>query len=315
MRKDFDSVEASYLSHSVSYQDYAQGQRSHDIAQTWLQSNTLNAHRCRRMYALTDPLIALFPDSQWLTIGDGRYGSDAMYLKSKGVSVMATDLCAQLLEEAYQQKLIDQYQSENAEHLSFANDTFDFVYCKESYHHFPRPTIALYEMLRVAKHGVILLEPIDREIIPWYQTVILRFKNSLKKLLNKPVARDFFEEEGNYLYSVSKREFEKIALGLGYSQIVFKGLNDVYLHNMEFTPFDQSQPLVKKWSRKQFLYDCLSKMGLIPYNLLWTALMKTPLSTDAVHALQLRGYEVVTLPQNPYLKQRVTSMQLSAPNT
>jgi SAM-dependent methyltransferase len=40
------------------------------------------------------------------------------------------------------------FQKENAEQLSFEDESFDFVLCKEAYHHFPRPMIALYEMIR-----------------------------------------------------------------------------------------------------------------------------------------------------------------------
>lgn len=48
---------------------------------------------------------------------------------------------------------------ENAEKLSSPNETLDFVLCKESYHHFTRPMLALYEMLRVATKAVVLIEP------------------------------------------------------------------------------------------------------------------------------------------------------------
>lgn len=302
MRKDFDAVEASYISHSTSYEGYGEGETKNDIAKTWLDSDTLNAHRCKKMYQLVDPFIQQFPTAQWLTVGDGRFGCDAIYLKQQGANVTASDLCDKLLIEAHAKGLIDNYSQENAETLSFDDDAFDFVYCKEAYHHFPRPSIALYEMLRVAKQGVVLLEPIDREILPWHQTLFLNLKNLIKKALRKPVARDFFEEDGNYLYSVSKREFEKIALGLGYRHIVFQGINDIYIPNMEFTPFDKSQPLFQKWQKKQALYDRLSKLGLIPYNLLFTAFFKAPLKQGAIMHLKNLNYEVIELPENPYLK-------------
>lgn len=308
MRKDFDSVEASYISHSASYEGYADGEKNNAIAQTWLKNNTVNALRCKQMYQLIDPFIKTFPKAKWLTVGDGRYGSDAIYIKNQGADVVASDLCDKLLIESQAMGYIDAYRKENAEALSFDDNTFDFVYCKEAYHHFPRPSLALYEMLRVAKRGVVLLEPIDRVILPWYQQIILNGKDLIKKCLQKPVARDFFEEEGNYLYSVSRREFEKLALGLGLHHIVFKGINDIYLAGLEFAKPNPSDLLYKKWRRKQKLYDSLSRLGLLPYNLLFTMICKTDLEGTTITTLQQEKYDIMTLPQNPYLKTRIKSL-------
>ncbi|WP_158308790.1 methyltransferase domain-containing protein [Desulfocurvibacter africanus] len=75
---------------------------------------------------------------------------------------------------------IPEYSVENAEKLSFANGSYDYLLCKEAFHHFPRPMIALYEMLRVARKGIVLIEPNDN-------------------------GADGFEECGNYVYSLSRR--------------------------------------------------------------------------------------------------------------
>src|SRR5690606_3411078 len=111
-------------------------------AKAWLRPDTVNAWRLERMYSCAIPLLEAYPDASWLTVGDGRYGLDAMYLRSRGAKALATDISGILLEEAKAQGLIDDYRVENAEHLSFASESFDFVFCKESYHHFPRPMCA-----------------------------------------------------------------------------------------------------------------------------------------------------------------------------
>ena len=36
------------------------------------------------MHEMLVPLIEANPDSKWLTVGDGSYGSDAYFLQSKG---------------------------------------------------------------------------------------------------------------------------------------------------------------------------------------------------------------------------------------
>jgi hypothetical protein len=102
------------------------------------------------------------PELSWVTIGDGRFGLDSIRLQRLGVrSVLPTDIGGALLEAGVQQGLINDYRVENAESLSFSDGSFDMVFCKESYHHFPRPFLALAEMVRVARYAVILVEPRD----------------------------------------------------------------------------------------------------------------------------------------------------------
>ena len=65
--------------------------------------------------------------------------------------MLATSLTDSNLRIAQERGYIDKFQAENAERLSLTDDSFDFILCKESYHHFPRPAIAFYEMVRVAR--------------------------------------------------------------------------------------------------------------------------------------------------------------------
>lgn len=299
----FDFVTASYERHQDSYDDYAKDQTMGGHANTWLKNDNVNAYRCQRLHQLSNPFIELWPQATWATVGDGRYGSDAIYLQSQGVDVTATDISDTLLKESQQLGLIDKYSKENAEQLSFANEQFDFVYCKEAYHHFPRPNIALYEMLRVAKKGVILLEPIDRQITPTHQRLCLGVKDLIKRLVRKPVVTHFYEPDGNYLYAISKRELEKVALGVGLKYMVFKGINDIYLEGIEYAPMEKQNPVYKKMMRKLAIYNTFSKLNLIPYNLLFAAIMKE-LSHKEIEVLLSQGYEVVRLPDNPYLNER-----------
>jgi hypothetical protein len=53
------------------------------------------------------------------------------------------------------------YQKENAERLSLPNHSFELVLVKEGLHHLGRPALGLYEMLRVCRRAVILMEPHD----------------------------------------------------------------------------------------------------------------------------------------------------------
>lgn len=56
------------------------------------------------------------------------------------------------------------YVNQNIEKISFKAKSFDLVFVKEAIHHVPRPILALYEMLRVAKKAVIFIEPAETMI-------------------------------------------------------------------------------------------------------------------------------------------------------
>ncbi|MCX7986598.1 MAG: class I SAM-dependent methyltransferase, partial [Bacteroidales bacterium] len=85
----------------------------------------------------------------------------------------------------------DKYRKENAEQLSVPDNSYDYVSCREALHHFPRPYLALYEMLRVSKKGIIIIEPID---ILAKMPIILFLKNILDIfnpfLINKMQIKD-----------------------------------------------------------------------------------------------------------------------------
>ncbi len=131
------------------------------VADTWLQQlNTLDCWRHGRMHALITHIIKSNPEASWLTVGDGRFGTDGNALLKKGAKkVHCSDISDTLLKIGSERGFINEYSSQNAEALNFLDNAFDFVYCKEAFHHFPRPYIALNEMFRVAKRAVILTEP------------------------------------------------------------------------------------------------------------------------------------------------------------
>ena len=153
--------QVSYQQHQKQFDKYKTGGKEENFAKTWLTSHTVNTWRHDRMYHLLDPIIKTQPQASWVTVGDGRYGTDAKAIIDKGSKALATDISDTLLKEAQEIGFIPDYRQENAEALSFQDAEFDYVFCKESYHHFPRPMLALYEMLRVAQKGVVLIEPND----------------------------------------------------------------------------------------------------------------------------------------------------------
>ena len=47
----------------------------------------------------------------------------------------------------------------DAEQIGLPSDAYDLVIVQDGLHHLPRPTLGLTEMIRVAKHAVIVIEP------------------------------------------------------------------------------------------------------------------------------------------------------------
>ena len=302
MRSIKNFQDKSYKQHSEHLKEYTQYGEKAAHAKTWFEKDTVDAWRHQRMYQVLDPILVTEPQAKWLTVGDGRYGKDAKYITEKGCDALATDISEHLLKEAKDLGYITKYKVQNAESLSFPDSVFDYVFCKESYHHFPRPMLALYEMLRVAKSGVLLIEPNDAYIINGWSAILFRdLKNKMKSFLGKETNKHSFEESGNYVFSISRREIEKVALGLNYKTVAFKGINDAYFPGVEYEKMSDKGPMQKKVIRLINIKNFLCKLGFLDYGALASIIFKKELSKELLQKLVDEGYEVVLLPDNPHI--------------
>jgi ubiquinone/menaquinone biosynthesis C-methylase UbiE len=300
-----------------SYEKHSEHDKAPDFEklETWKSFDTIDAWRHKRMYDSVLPLISADPLSKWLTIGDGRYGSDANYLiRNHVTNVLATSIADTLLKKSKEDGFIAEYKVENAERLSFEDNSFDFVFCKESYHHFPRPMIAFYEMLRVAGTALIIIEPndVNLKLTKESKTVV---KPKRKIQLMKDFIKDIFglkryeyntynpnrfETVGNYIYSTSEREFEKAALGLNLPAVAFKGINDYYDEGVEFQTAMESSPLFTNIKTAIAAMDTDCEKNNKPYNILVSIIFKIIPSENIIHELSKAGFRVDLLPRNPY---------------
>ncbi len=291
--------------------------------QSWLDESTVDAWRHDRMLSMMDPLWEAYPGATWLTIGDGRFAYETRYIlrHDPGADVMTTDISEPIMRQAQERGLIQKYSTENCESLSFSDHKFDFVLCKESYHHFPRPYMALYEMLRVAKLAVVLLEPSDVVLsakhLREYEEIKdghILMKDIVRALLrrmgvipllrrlrgfapddSKPDVACNFEESGNFVYTISERELEKVALGIGMPVVAFKVFSDYYEEGVEFEKAVPGSVLFQKTQDKIAEAECNGANGM--------------LSTILFHlepgnlrsGLVEHGYRIVDIPQNPYM--------------
>ncbi len=302
-----EDFEKSYSLHEQHFYKYSKGGAREQIAQSWFREGTIGSAQAGQRNAISDPLLTACPGAQWLTVGDGRYGSDAHYLASKGADAMATDISDALLREGADMGYISRFSKENAEALSFADNSFDFVLCKESYHHFPRPMKALYEMLRVARQGVLLLEPVDHYVFTnFFQAFfrsILQFVNALgvfKLFFGREIKKHTYEDVGNYVYKISEREMEKVALGLNYPYVAFKGLNIYHKNGADELSATRFSPAKLQIDLMTALLNVLSFFKITSPQLLAVIILKEEPSAECLRALKNGGYRVVKLPRNPY---------------
>jgi len=292
-----DFKELSYHSHKEHYKD------NRDILGRLKRKSSIDYWRHERMYRLLTPLLNR-KGAKWLTVGDGL-GTDANWLRENGLSVVASDISEYGLKAAAEGGYIQEYKLVNAEAIDFADNSFDYVFCKEAYHHFPRPYMAVYEMIRVASSAVILIEPVDVGV----QFPLMVFlKNLLEKISPEMVDKVWknrysFESVGNYVYKISEREVEKIAMGMGLPMVAFKGINDYYTTNLDLKVSTENRKVFRKVKSKIRFKNFLCRLGLIPYELEACMIFKSQPVAEVLARLKEHGFKVLALPENPYLER------------
>lgn len=280
--------------HELSYQRQAQhwvddGAKLGrlDVHKSWFREDTIDFWRHNRMYEAVFHCLSDSRALKWLTIGDGRYGLDAIRMTRRGfVDVTASDLTDHLLKVSCAAGLLEKISAENAEKLSFADRTFDYILCKESFHHFPRPMLALYEMLRVARKGVLFIEPQDSYI-------------DLPTVGGEHNAS--YEADGNYVYSMSRRELEKVALGINLPAIAFKNVFDIFRPGLENELAAESNPAFLAFQREVFDIESRCSLREVKYNtLLAVVFIELPTAVEESQFIQ-RGWTFKKLERNPYI--------------
>lgn len=267
-----------------------------ELPSCYTDPDSIDNWRHNRMLKAAADVVQAFPKSTWLTIGDGRFGSDAHFLERLGCDVTASSISDGPLREAYAQGWIKRFSAENAEKLSLADDSVDFVLCKESFHHFPRPGIGFYEMLRVARYGVLFIEPLDDS-----PKLLTALKRVAKKLIRKGDTYDQFEPAGNFIYRLSIKETAKMLTALGLPTLAWRTMNDFWHIPFAAAPANKLSVAALGTRGAIFLQDLLAKMGLLNSGLTAAICFKVNPSPDVRFALQASGFRFMDLPRNPYV--------------
>ena len=141
-------------------------------------------------------------DGASLMLASCGCGIDAHYLKKyyNPASMCFTDISEQALEKARSCFYEHTFAIVDNERLAFADNSFDYVFIAASLHHLKEPARGLYELLRVARRGLIVIEPNDTWLTRLFERLGL--------------AHQYEVEHGNYVYRYGKRDVEKIAKAL-----------------------------------------------------------------------------------------------------
>ena len=289
------SVERLNSSVTWSYDKHVDHERqATKLPSCYANPTSVDAWRHRRMLDSVRPLTTEFPGSRWMTVGDGNFGSDAYFLERTGVKAVATSISDSTLALAKAQGLIQEFRVENAENISAPDASYDFVLCKESYHHFPRPSVAFYEMLRVAKTAVVLIEPSEGPV---------RLLDYLKIFVKTTIRNDesvLFETSGNFIYRLNIREVEKMATALNLGCVAYRPFNDFYHPRLSGQGFGTLSVATLLTKFGLAIQNILCDLRLMNYGLTTVMVFKSLPSDDLRKKLKKAGFRLTILAKNPY---------------
>ena len=120
-------------------------------------------------------------------------------------------------------------------------------------------------------------------------------------MLRKKINKHFFEEFGNYVYCISEREIEKVALALNLKTLAFKSINICTLEGAEYEKATNNNKIFKKVIWKTRLLDLLNKLHLYKSGNLASIIFKCDLELKLRVNLKAQGYKIIILPKNPFI--------------
>lgn len=128
--------------------------------------------------------------------GTGRLG-EMIQERVKGVEVYILDINSSMLKQADIKGLNHSIKGDSGS-MPFKNNSFDFVVCTDSLHHFKNKGIALEEMLRVleSKGKLVISDLIPGSYVTKFITYSERFLGEPTVFYPKNVLRNFFYERG-----------------------------------------------------------------------------------------------------------------------
>lgn len=159
-------------------------------------------------------------------------------------------------------------------------------------------------MLRVAKKGVVIIEPQDpitkMPLLLFAANMMSKFGDQLVKKIWKN--RISYEPVGNFIYKVSEREVEKLAAGLNLPFVAFRRINpNFYDKNTAKQKANSGNFNFTKIKLKKALLDIFVKLSLCCSQVLGIVIYKEMPDPKTIKELENDGFYCVKIPANPYL--------------
>lgn len=166
-------------------------------------------------------------DNKTLLIASCGSGIDAYYLKKtyKPKKIYFADITINAIEKAQSNFSDQSFILSDNHNLAFKENSFDYVFIGDSIHHLKEPIRGVYELLRVARYGLMVIEPNDS----WFMRLFEKLG----------LAHEYEPTQGNYVYRFNKRDVHKItkAMFLKYNVIRCFAIHKVAKNNIELQFF------------------------------------------------------------------------------
>ncbi|EKE26191.1 MAG: Methyltransferase protein [uncultured bacterium (gcode 4)] len=159
------------------------------------KENTLQRYLWSLMLETWNSLLSTNISGKTLLIICAWSWYDADFWHKKWAIVTATDLSEIACEKIKERNSSINVKIENAESLSYNDNSFDYVIVRAWLHHLPRPILWIYEMLRVAKKWILFMEAQDSMVM---------------RILRKSWLVLEIEPSWNYVYTFTRREIYKL---------------------------------------------------------------------------------------------------------
>jgi SAM-dependent methyltransferase len=298
---------ASFMGDTITTKWQAESDQLSGEDRTWSPVIEGQIDDWRHMRMLEFATCLAGTDDTWLTVGDA-FGHDQIRLRRHGIrNVVSSNLNTTPLRLGHEAGFVGDYLEINAEAIDLPSGSYDYVLCKEALHHMPRPSVAIYEMLRVARKAVFLVEPQDPVIdLPrrkddpnWYAVEGNRITTG-RRGQDQPLGHffvDWVEEgAGNYVYTLSKREIEKLSYGLGLLAFGWKSFNDHYDPALAELPSTPGSEGMTTMTTQISLMDQVAAAGIRPYNYLAGVLFKHHPPQTLIQGLHDQGFTLNRTP-------------------
>ena len=148
-------------------------------------------------------------------------------------------------------------------------------------------------MLRVARHAVILIEPVDEK---------RRILDALKAIAKRAIGREtmVFEPSGNFLYRLSPRELGKLLCAINQPGFALRRMNDCYLPQ-----FEKANALGTwaGWLSRQMVnaQDICCRLRLLSWGIGIFVIFKSDPGPAMLSVADGGNFSIVRLPVNPYI--------------